>query len=154
SATLARSPDGAEGRTRTPPGPPLSSSPRDGAAVLAGVERFVAPRRLDRELVPAQLDVLHLDPRALVGVLAGLIVVPAVLDGEEVVRIGHCLGVLVADDDAPAVEDPVPEGVAVRVDDVHAASLAESGPVRVLPRDERVLDAVWVAQPVDARGLG
>src|SRR5581483_10423415 len=78
-------------------------SARDRAAVLAGVERLVAPHRLHGEQVLAELDVLRLDPGALVAVLAPGGVVPAVLVGEEVVRIGHGLGVLVAGDDAVAV---------------------------------------------------
>src|SRR5438105_6809392 len=90
-------------------GPPLGELPlalaRDCAAVLAGVEGFVAPGRLDGELVPAERDVLGVVPGAFVGVLVRLIVVPAVLDREEVVRVGDGFGVLVADDDAPTVED-------------------------------------------------
>src|SRR5204862_2792101 len=82
---------------------------RDRAAVLAGVEGLVAPGWLDGELVSAQRDVLGVVPGALVRVLARRRVVPAVLDGEEVVRIGHRLRVLVADDDAVAVEDAVAE---------------------------------------------
>src|SRR4029077_8753713 len=121
---------------------------RDCAAVLAGVVGLVAPRGLDRELVAGEGDVLGLDPGALVGVLAALGVVPAILDGGEVVRIRDRFGVLVADDDAPAVEDAVAEGVAGRVDVVESAALAEARPLRVLPRDERILDAVWVAQAV------
>src|ERR1051326_1469612 len=127
--------------------------PRDRAAVLARVERLVAPRGLYGELVAGERDVLQLEPRALVAVLARLRVVPPVLDAEEVVRVGDRLGVLVAGDDRPAVEDAVAERVARAVHTVHPAALAEPGPVRVLPRDERVLEPVRVPEPVDARRL-
>src|SRR5690349_11402088 len=110
---------------------------RRRATVAARVEVAVAPVRLHREIVGAELRVLQLRPRALVGVLRRCRVVPPILDGEEVVRIGDGLLVLVADDDAPRVEDPVPVAVGLRVDRMQAAALADSGPLRVLPREDR-----------------
>src|SRR2546421_104936 len=96
------------------PLPLTVSLARDGAAVLAGVEGLVAPGRLDRELVPGKRDVLRVVPGALVRVFAGRVVVPAVLNREEVVRVRDRLGVLVADHDAVAVENAVSEGVTRR----------------------------------------
>src|ERR1700674_3146727 len=71
-----------------------------------------------------QRNVLAALPGALVAVLAGLNVIPAVLRTHLVVRIGNRLSVLVARDDAVAVEIPVAEGVVLRVDRIGAASRA------------------------------
>src|SRR5207248_9318052 len=131
--SLKRSP-GAGKSSRPRPEPTLA---RNRAAVLAGVEGLVRPRRLDGVLVPRERDVLEVVPGALVGVLTRRRVVPAVLDREEVVRIGDGLGVLVADDDRVAVEDAVPEGVRRRIDAVGPA--AADHPVHVQVREERVL---------------
>src|SRR3954464_8709559 len=125
------------------------------AAVPGRVEGLIAPHWLHGERVAAERDVLRVRrPGALVAVLAPLRVEPAVLPRRDVVGIGHGLRVLVAGDDRPAVEDAVAECVRGGVDEVHAApGRADARPVRVLPGDEGVLDAVRVAEPVDRRGL-
>lgn len=89
----------------------------------------------------AERDVLRLDQGALVGVLAAGGVVPAVLVRGEVVWVGDRLGVLVTNDDAVAVEDPVAERVARRVDKVLATTVRSEGrPVLVLER----MNAYWI----------
>src|SRR6059036_1210218 len=95
--------------------------PRDDAAAAAAIEVLVAPHRLHGVDMRAERDVLRVHPRALVAVFAPLRVVPAVLDRGEVVGIGDGLGVLVAGDDGPAVEDAVAESIARCIHVMHAA---------------------------------
>ena len=100
----------------------------DGAAVAGASKASLLHVGCTANWWPPSVMFWRLDPGALVGVLAALGVVPAVLDREEVVRVGDRLGVLVADDDALAVEDAVAERVARRVDVVHARSRRCRGP--------------------------
>jgi hypothetical protein len=92
--------------------------------------RFVAPKRLDGKAVAAQADVLQTGPGALVAVLAGLDVVPAILGAHLIVGIGHGFGIFVTGDDAVAVQVPVAECIVGLVDRVAAAAGALFGHVR------------------------
>src|SRR5947209_950928 len=95
-----------------PSSPPERACPlsTDGAGALAAVG-LIAPERLHREGGFAEGDILQSDPGALVAVLAGRDIVPAVLCPHLVAGVGHRLGVFVAGHDAVAVEVAVPEGI-------------------------------------------
>src|SRR5712691_2597338 len=128
----ARHGDRAERHThyRVPPGQRRSPEvlTRDGAGALAAVG-FVAPHRLNGVRLARQGNVLQAGPGALIAVFAGGGVVPAVLEAGQVARVGDRLGVLVAGDDAVAVQVAVPKRVVGLVDRIPAAAGALLGHV-------------------------
>src|SRR6202007_381396 len=100
-------------------------------------------------------DIRQIGPGAFVAGLVALRVVPAVLYGGEVVGIGDRFGVLMANDDAVAVKDPVAEAVADYIHRIHpAATLSQSRPVCIEEGNERILQPVGIAQAIHAVGLG
>src|SRR4030081_3805866 len=99
----------------------INESPGKHAAARSAVG-FVAPERLEGEVLGAERHVLQPGPCALIAVLAGRRVVPAVLHAVVIVRVGDRLLYLMHRDDAVAVEITVAVGVIGRVDIVLAAA--------------------------------
>src|SRR5229473_538892 len=95
----------------------------DGAGSLAAVG-FVAPHRLNGVRLAREGDVLQARPGALVAVFAGGRVVPTILEASQVARIGNRLGVLVAGDDAVAIQVAMAKRVVLLVDRIRAAARA------------------------------
>src|SRR3954447_9702260 len=85
-------------------------------AATGAVVGLVAPHRLDGPVLRAYPQVLLMEVGALVAVLAGLVVVPAVLDHRLVVGVGYSLFELVASGEGVAVKVAVAERIVLLVD--------------------------------------
>src|SRR6266851_6720649 len=128
---------------------------RSHTTIAGDVESLVAPQRLHRERsVIIHGNIRETRPRAFVAVFASLRVVPTVLNGGKIVRVGDRFGVLVSGDNAVAVEDTVAKAIAGYVHGIHSAAAgAEARPDHIEKWDKGILQAVRIAEAVHTARL-